>query len=84
MTSQTVTREALNIHAKPLASWLKRWDRWMRMVNGEIEWNVRAMPSKNSKHRAYAYGSQLARMLNLPHPRAVEDLRAVLAAAQQH
>lgn len=73
----------LYVHVKRLNSWLGRFDRWQRIVAGQEPWDVRKMPSKNSKHHTYDSGARLAAHLGLERPRTVDDLRQVLATAKR-
>ena len=73
---------------KSLRAWNARADRWYAACDaysagGPVP-DVRKMPSKNSKHKAYGDANYLIRSLNLDidRPTTRDGLKAVAAAAK--
>lgn len=87
-TTRPLNRELLKNRTTKLASWIRRFDRWMAICDkasqGDYsEYNVRRMPSKASKGHAYDDGYAIATMLGVkPELHNVDDLRRMVALAK--
>lgn len=90
LTQHPAREESAAAARKRLGSWLRRQRRWFALVAdyqaGLSPYpSLRLLPSKDSKHRAYADGATLVRLYAITsggqpfHPRTMDDLVTIHA-----